>query len=137
MGHNGKTLKECAEELSKAAAQARANICELMQIEAVIAVLNGTFEQLTEKFDEAFELLRKLQTSIEDNAEDAVPQTPEKDILPLQDEALPQTNLIQTALVLEANPLKSAPLTQREKGDYRGLRVKSTVSVIFNYCNCR
>ena len=57
MGKNGKTLKECAEELSKAAAQARANICELMQIEAV--------EQLTEKFDEAFELLRKLQTSIE------------------------------------------------------------------------
>lgn len=65
MGHNGKTLKECAEELSKAAAQARVNICELLQIEAVTAVLEGTFEQLTEKFDEAFELLRKLQASIE------------------------------------------------------------------------
>ena len=65
MGKNGKTLKECAEELSKAAAQARANICELMQIEAVIAVLNGTFEQLTEKFDEAFELLKKLHMNVE------------------------------------------------------------------------
>ena len=61
MGHNGKTLKECADELSKAVAQARVNICELLQIEAVTAVLEGTFEQLTEKFDEAFELLRKLQ----------------------------------------------------------------------------
>ena len=49
----------------------------------------------------------------------------------------PWASLIATGLVLEANPLKSAPLTQREKGDYRGLRVKSTVSVIFNYCNCR
>jgi len=65
MEHKGKTLKECAEELSEAVAQAKANICELLQIEAVTAVLEGTFEQLTEKFDEAFELLRKLQASIE------------------------------------------------------------------------
>lgn len=65
MGHNGKTLKECAEELSKAVAQAKTNIFEVVQIRAVIAVLDGTFEQLTEKFDEAIELLRKLQTSIE------------------------------------------------------------------------
>lgn len=65
MGHNGKTLKECVEELSEAVAQARVSICEILQIRAVCAVLDGTFEQLTEKFDEAFELLRKLQTSIE------------------------------------------------------------------------
>lgn len=65
MEHKGKTLKECAEELSEAVAQAKANICELLQIRAVFAVLDGTFEQLTEKFDEAFELLKKLQASIE------------------------------------------------------------------------
>lgn len=32
MGYNGKTLKECADELSKAAVQSRVNICELLQI---------------------------------------------------------------------------------------------------------
>lgn len=63
-GHKGKTLKECAEELSKAVAQVRVNICEILQIRAVCAVLDGTFEQLKEKFDEAFEDLRKLEMSI-------------------------------------------------------------------------
>lgn len=64
MGHKKKTLKECAEELSEAVAQARVNICEFLQIRAVFAILDGTFEELTEKFDEAFEALRKLETSI-------------------------------------------------------------------------
>lgn len=65
MEHKGKTLKECAEELSEAVAQAKANICELLQIRAVFAVLDGTFEQLTEKFNEAFELLKKLHMNVE------------------------------------------------------------------------
>lgn len=64
MGHKKRTLKECAEALSEAVAQARVSICEILQIRAVCAVLDGTFEQLKEKFDEAFEELRKLETSI-------------------------------------------------------------------------